>query len=161
MLDWLAVIIAIAALVFSILQFFCERNRNRKEATIHAFDQLEGSPFILTLFSVSKSTIDNYVKDKEDNGYVSGIEWDEINRALPLLEHFAVGINNKIYDIAVLNAMAGNKLIAMYFSCETLISHKREGEGNEKNYCEFEKMTNKLIEYRKKKKQSMSYIFKI
>ena len=120
MLDWLAVIIAIAALVFSILQFFCERNRNRKEATIHAFDQLESSPFISKLFSVSKSTIDNYVRDKEDNGYVSGTEWDAINRALPLLEHFAVGINNKVYDMAVLNAMAGNKLISVYYSCENL-----------------------------------------
>ena len=152
MLDWLAVIIATAAFVFSILQFLYERNRNRKEATIHAFDQLEDNPFILRLFSVTKSTIDNYVQDEEDNGYVGVVEWNEINRALPLLEHFAVGINNKIYDIAVLNAMAGNKLISVYYSCKNLISHKRKGEGNEKNYCEFEKMINRLIEYRKNKK---------
>ena len=56
--DWIAVVISLVALFFSVKQFWYEKERNRKEATIHAFDQLEESTAILYLMSLSK-------KDKE------------------------------------------------------------------------------------------------
>lgn len=37
--------LSVVAFAFSVLQFPCERSRNRKEATIHAFDELEETVF--------------------------------------------------------------------------------------------------------------------
>lgn len=44
-MDIIAVIISVVSLVVSILQFYFERNRNRCEATIHAFDKLQEDVF--------------------------------------------------------------------------------------------------------------------
>lgn len=155
MLDWIAVIISISALIFSIMQFVFERNRNRKEATIHAFDKLEENDSIIYLFSLSKTKISDLVESKEKYDIRIEKEWNAISNALSLIEHFAVGANNKIYDLETLNAMAGNKLIKVFFSCEALIQYKRSGVGKEKNYCEFEDMVNNLINYRENKHQTI------
>lgn len=68
MLDCLAIIISICTLAFSIWQFYLERIRNRKEATIHAFDDLENNNSFRLLLSLSKSKIDEYVARKKEYG---------------------------------------------------------------------------------------------
>lgn len=153
--DGLAIIISIAALFFSILQFSCERARNRKEATIHAFDALEDNDLIIHLFALTKQNVDDLVNRRKTHDKRIEDVWNELKKALPLIEHFAVGVNSKIYDIETLNRMAGNKIIATYYACEELIKYKRTGDGNENNYSEFEKMVNSLISIRKKHKQSI------
>ena len=153
--DWLAVLISIGAFVFSIMQFACERRRNRKEATIHAFDALEESESFIYLFSLTKKDVDDLVKRHTVNDKRIDNEWQQLCKALPLIEHFAVGVNSKIYDVETLNSMAGNKFITTYYACDELLKYKRSGDGNEKNYSEFEKMVNFLISIRKKQKQSI------
>jgi len=133
------------------MQFFFERSRNRKEATIHAFDQLEENDSVVKLFFLPKSTLDGCVADKINNGQRVNKDWEEISLALSLVEHFAVGVNNSIYDIKILNSMAGNKMISLFSNCESVIHNKREGRDNQKNYAEFEKMINQLKKLRNKK----------
>lgn len=155
LVDWMAVAISIIALIFSMKQFYYERSRNRKEATIHAFDQLESNESIKFLFSCSQGDIDSFVKRHEQTDNRIRDKWDLISGALPLLEHFAVGINSEIYDLETLNRMAGNKIITVYNNCSKLLQHKRIGVGNEKNYSEFQKMVARLVKLRKLKKQSI------
>ena len=64
--DIIAIVISFIALVFSLIQFFIEKDRNRKEATIHAFDSLEENENILFLFSLSKNEIDDLVSRKKN-----------------------------------------------------------------------------------------------
>ena len=153
--DIVTIFLSVGALVFSIMQFCFERRRTRKEATIHAFDQLEENPSVNILFAMSKKEIDNLVQrhKTEDQRIVS--QWDTLGMALPLLEHYAVGVNSKVYDIETLNRMAGNKIIRVHQNCENLLQDKRDGFGNGKNYCEFEEMVNRLKKLRNKKKQSI------
>lgn len=153
--DWMAVVISIVALIFSMKQFYYERSRNRKEATIHAFDQLESNESIKFLFSCSKGDVDSFVIRRKQADNCIKDKWDLISGALPLLEHFAVGINSKIYDVETLNRMAGNKIITVHYNCSKLLQHKRVGVGNEKNYSEFEDMVNRLKKIRIKNNQSI------
>ncbi len=44
-LSILSLVIALAAFFFSVWQFFAERTRRRREATIHALDELEEAVF--------------------------------------------------------------------------------------------------------------------
>ncbi|MGN1466801.1 MAG: DUF4760 domain-containing protein [Ruminococcus sp.] len=155
MLDGLAIIISICTLAFSIWQFYLERIRNRKEATIHAFDDLEDNKSFGFLLSLSKTKIDDYVARKKDHDKRIENEWESICEALARLEHFAVGINTKVYDLKILNAMAGNQIIKTYLSCKKLIAYKRTGTGKENNYAELEKMVCALQKHRKKKGQAI------
>lgn len=153
--DWAAVAISIFALIFSMKQFYFERNRNRKEATIHAFDQLESNESIEYLFSCSQRDVDSLVTRHTQGDNRIKNEWDLISSSLPLLEHFAVGINSEIYDLETLNRMAGNKMITVYNNCSKLLQHKRMGVGNEKNYLELENMIVRLKKLRIKNNQSI------
>lgn len=155
--DSASVIIALVALALSLCQFVTERRRSRKEATIHAFDALEGDESVTYLLSLNKDKIDDLInqKNSKDMRNQFQTDWNKLERALPLLEHFAVGVNAEIYDKATLNRMAGNQIITTYYACENLISLKRNGVGKEKNYSEFEKMANNLIQLRKKHRQSV------
>lgn len=155
LVDWTAVVISIFALIFSIKQFYYEKSRNRKEATIHAFDQLESNESIEYLFSCSQNDIDSLVKRHKQADNRIKDKWDLISSALPLLEHFAVGINSEIYDLETLNRMAGNKMITVYNNCSKLLQHKRIGVGNEKNYLELENMIVRLKKLRIKNNQSI------
>ena len=158
-INWLPIILSAAAFVFSVWQFFFERNRNRKEATIYAFDKLEESEAVLFLFEVKKPEIDTLVRWRTNLNSTKGLtgkkaeEWELLSKALPLIEHFAVGINSKVYDLKTLNSMAGNQLIRTWDNCEELIEHKRNGADKKKNYSEFEKMVNSLVKLRNKNKQ--------
>ena len=153
--DIIAIFISFIALVFSLIQFFIEKDRNRKEATIHAFDRLEESENILFLFSLSKNEIDDLVSRKKNYDKRIESEWEKLSNALPLIEHFSVGVNSEIYDISTLNRMAGNQIITVFFACSNFIHYKRIGQGKEKNYIEFETMVEKLIEFRKKENQTI------
>lgn len=61
----IALLVSGEAFIFSMLQFVVERSRSRKEATIHAYDALEGNDAVVYLFSVSDSTIDSLIQQKK------------------------------------------------------------------------------------------------
>lgn len=149
--DIIALLVSGAALIFSLLQFIVERSRSRKEATIHAFDDLEDNDGVAYLFSVSRNTIDDLIQRQNAADQRIKEQWRLLNQAMPTIEHFAVGINSGVYDVKTLNKMAGNKIIFTYTACENLIELKRAGDGNENNYKEFEKMVCTLRKIRSKK----------
>ncbi len=147
--DYLTIIISVFALTFSVWQFFCERIRARKEATIHSFDELEADESVIYLLRLSKREIETILEAKKSDN-IDNDEWFRISKALALIEHFSVGVNNKIYDLKVLNSMAGNKMIDTYDKSADIIKYKRKD--SEKNYSEFESMVNSLKNYRRKHK---------
>lgn len=160
-MDIISLFFAAAAFFFSLWQFSAETKRNRKEATIHAFDALEENPAVLFLFKVEKQRIIELVQYKANSNLHENItsqvatEWEAINTALPLIEHFAVGINSEIYDLETLNKMAGNLMITIWNRCSSLIEFKRRGSYNQNNYTEFETMVNSLKKLRRKTDQSI------
>lgn len=155
MYEALAIIISAVALLVSIAQFLFERSRNRKEATIHVFEELENNKSFRGLLSLSKNQINNILVKKKEGDTSVEDEWECICEGLVLLEHFAVGINNQVYNKKILNDMSGNQIIQTYFNCEEVIRYKRTGIWKENNYIEFEKMVKGLKKFRKKKGQTI------
>lgn len=160
-IDIISLIFSGAAFFFSLWQFRIETERNRKEATIHAFDALNENSDVLFLFKADKNKINELLEWRSnphlqiENDTTKYDEWKKINSALPCIEHFAVGINTKIYDIGTLNRMAGNLLISTWNNCSSLVHYKRTGHANENNYSEFQTMVDSLKNIRRKGCQSI------
>lgn len=57
------------------------------------------------------------------------------------LEYFATGVNEKIYDINIVKKMSGSRLIRQYDNwIAEFIQVRRSQFGNNRAYCEYEKM---------------------
>lgn len=82
--------------------------------------------------------VKNYNKNKNVE------EWNNVTKKLALMEHFCVGINNKVYDITILNAMAGNMIMETWINLDAIIKQKRRRQNGEANYKEFEDTVKKL-----------------
>jgi hypothetical protein len=145
-----AIIISLSAFIFSVCQFFSERNRNRREATIHAFDELQESVFSLEEYK--KLPIrdgSEFAMHPKDESNIKS--WNKATLALSKIEHFAVGVNTKIYDAKTLNRMAGGFIINEYSRWIPIINTKREQSPEVKHYDEFEAMVKMLKKLRKEK----------
>mgnify|MGYP004483412323 CR=1 FL=1 len=152
----ISVALSAVAAGFSLWSFFLERNRNRSESTIHAFDALQEKAFgrdEVSINSISadkaKLIVHNYITYTHDETYKK--QWRDLTKNLALLEHFAVGVNLKTYDLKTLNAMAGNMMIEMWNSLTPIIEYKRSKQNGKKNYYEFQKMVEDIIQYRRRK----------
>ncbi len=145
----ITLILATIAALFSIWSFFLERTRNRREATIHAFDKLQTEILgndDLSLNKITPELAGSYVhKHKEfKNSKAYNDQWRTLTEKLALLEHFSVGINYHTYDLKVLNAMAGNLMIKIWDNLQPIIMDKRHRPDGKDNYKEFEKMVENL-----------------
>lgn len=142
-----SICISILALIFSVITFFDERRRNRKEATIHAFDDLDGkicSEEYGRLQELDEDAVTRLVNGYKRSNGTENPKWDAVTKGLALIEHFAVGINTKVYDVETLNAMAGNFMIKLYETLLPIIKEKRSSPDGQNNYKEFKQMMEKL-----------------
>ena len=154
--DIAALAISVIAAGFSIGSFFLERTRNRREATIHAFDKLQTEILgndDLSLNKITPELAGSYVhKHKEfKNSKAYNDQWRTLTEKLALLEHFSVGINYHTYDLKVLNAMAGNLMIKIWDNLQPIVKHKRNQDDGKDNYKEFEKMVENIKHLRSRK----------
>ena len=85
---------------------------------------------------------------------VAGLSYKAKKKYIKELEFFATGINQKIYDIKIVNKMSGSKLIYQYEKyLKRTIKVIRKGKEDSKAYIEYEKMINKLKKYRNYKEK--------
>lgn len=67
------------------------------------------------------------------------------------LEFFAIGINQKIYDLEIVNKMSGSRLISQYdIALEEIVKQKRKGKEDSTAYIEYEQMIKQLRKLKKK-----------
>ena len=167
-----SICISILALIFSVITFFDERRRNRKEATIHAFDDLDGKIHTEeygNLGELDEQQISNILQEHLHPQNPSlpkklkDSRWEQITKGLALLEHFAVGVNTKVYDANTLNSMAGNYIIELYGKLLPIIEEKQKDSddkhnedkqnNNKHNYEELGKMKKKVDKIKRRKKR--------
>lgn len=150
MVDWLALGFSVVAIVVTLLQFLSERRRCRKEATIHAFDELERNVFSKEEYKkviVREGT--TFALNQKTSADISA--WNNATLALSQIEHFSVGVNSKLYDLKTLNRMAGGFLIKEFERWKPIIDTKRIQMPEEKHYDEFEQLYTSLTKLRKQK----------
>ncbi len=118
---------AVIAIVISILLYKHGVNRERKIDTLRKLSEIR------------KNYFNTKILDKKEK-----------LQYLNELEFFATGINEKIYDIRIVNKMSGGRLISQYDNwASDFIEDRKENYGNEKTYSEYQKMIHNLKELRK------------
>ena len=136
-MDVFALIISIAAFSLSLIQFCRESSRQKKEATLVAYSELQDDVF---------SKLNKYPMPMPEIEYHSE-EWHELTVCLAKLERFSVGINTGIYSLKTLNRLGGEYYIRQFEKLRFVIFRKRaENIADGKHYDEFEKTVNKLKE---------------
>ncbi len=138
-----ALVISILAFFLSLFQFFRDSSRQKKEATLNAYNELQDDVF---------SNLTKYDLPMPEIEYL-GDEWNEMTVYLAKLERFSVGINTGIYSLRIFNHLGGSYFIRQFEKLKPIIDRKRnENVTNGGHYDEFEKAVLKLKKYRKKHK---------
>ena len=115
-------IAAAVAIIISIILYRHGLDRERRTDTLKCFSEIRRKYFNTKGLS-----------DKEKLKYLNE------------LEYFATGINAKIYDIKIVKKMSGSRLIRQYDNwASEFVQYRRKQFGNDKSYCEYEKMIEKL-----------------
>lgn len=145
-MDILALLISIAALVLSFVQFIRDASRGKKEATLNAFYALQNEVFdSLDELLVNKDIEISAIKLGTD-------EWGTVTTALAKIEQFSVGINTNIYSIEILNRVAGAYFILLFENFKPIIEKKRsQNISKGKHYDEFEQTVLHLKKIRGKR----------
>lgn len=142
--DIIALLLSAVAAGFSIWSFFVERKRNRREATIHAFEELEKTVFLQDDYTSAPEEA-----KKEAEEHKLGRAWKRGTEYLSRIEHFCVGVQAKAFDLDTLNRLAGGYFINQYEKWLPIIEQKRSDDGSMKHYDEFEDVVDELKKKRK------------
>ena len=138
-MEVVALIISILAFILSAVQFFRDSLRQKKEATLIAYNELQDNVF---------PKLNKYGDDLSKIEYRSD-EWEEITICLAQIENFSVGINTNIYSFRILNRLGGAFFIRQFEKLKPIIDIKREKNISAgKHYDEFEKTILKLKKHR-------------
>ena len=98
-LSIISLIFAIASIVITVYTFGWTAKRDRKQATLEAYNRLQNEVFDkLNLYTPSE--IADICEDTKSDAY------KEISGLVARIEHFCVGVNTKIYDEKVFYALA-------------------------------------------------------
>ncbi|MCI8590741.1 MAG: DUF4760 domain-containing protein [Lachnospiraceae bacterium] len=132
-LDIAAIVIALLALVLSLVQFMRESSREKKASTIDAFYNLQNDVFD----PLNKLLIDEHVDMSKLT--IGSEDWRKVTNALAKIEHFSVGINTGVFSLQILNRVAGAYYIRIFYDLKPVIDQKRKQNiSNGKHYHEFE-----------------------
>lgn len=137
-----ALVISILAFALSVFQFVRDSSRQKKEATLIAYNELQDDVF-------SYISEYSYPMPEIKRG---GEEWHKLTVCLAKLERFSVGVNTGVYSMKILNSIGGAYFIREFEKMEPIIKVKRKNNiipcGH---YDQFEKTVKRLKDYRNAK----------
>ena len=83
----------------AVYQLWSDRKRSRQMATLEAYEKLQTEAFDV-LNKWRPSEITEVCKDRQSDTY------KDLSAALARIEHFCVGLNNKVYDMKIFYKIA-------------------------------------------------------
>jgi len=116
--------------------------RQRKEATIHAYQTLQ-EQVLDKLVVITKKEIYDVVKNKDEIEEFLEI-YNEYRALVARCEHFAVGVNNNIYDFNILLELSGVHLVMLYKKFEPIIVCARSATSGKDAFKNFEILVEKI-----------------
>lgn len=135
-----AVLLSVISGIYSVIVHFSELRRERRQATLDAFNLLQNE--VLDQLNLYRKS-----KIKEISEDPTAEDYKKISSLLARLEHFAVGVNEKIYDFKTVRCLAGRYLIGLYTKIEPMIEKKRQINKTQLHYEACEKLAMKLRRY--------------
>ena len=121
-MEFASIIIATASAIISIVTFFVTVGFEKRKITIRAINLLQNEVLDKFVF-VKKDNVKFVVENLEDEKCRK--TYDEYRTLVARLEHFAVGVNKRIYNYGIVKVLLGNHLIFLCFHTKCPIS----GEG--------------------------------
>ncbi len=145
--DIATVVIALLALSLSLLQFVRDNSREKREATLNAYNDLQTH-----VFTELNCFLKPY-RGKEEDLYkleINDDSWEHLTEWLARIERFSVGVNTHIYSLSVLNRLGGGYYIRLFETLKPIIDKKRfKNTSKGKHYDEFELTVKRLLRLRK------------
>lgn len=98
-LSVIALVISVMSGIFALVSFLWTAARDRKQATLEAYNRLQAEVFD-PINTYSPEEVEEICEDTKS------MEYKILSGYLARIEHFCVGINNKIYDDKVFYSLA-------------------------------------------------------
>ena len=117
-------------------------DRQRKEATIHAYQILQ-EQVLDKLVIISEEEIQKVIVYKIESKEFLEI-YNEYRALIARCEHFAVGVNNGIYDFEVLFELSNIHLVSLYKKLEPIILCARRSIDGKSAYKNFEMLVKRI-----------------
>ena len=147
--DIVAAVISLFATVFAAFALFQTKKynkesleRQRKEATIHAYQTLQ-EQVLDKLVIINKKEIHNVIDYKDESKEFLDI-YNEYRTLIARCEHFAVGVNNDIYDFSILVELSGIHLVMLYKKLKPIIQCARSATYGKDAFKIFEFLVKEL-----------------
>jgi len=98
-LSVIALVISVMSGIFALVSFLWTAARDRKQATLESYNRLQAEVFD-PINTYSPEEIEEICEDTKS------MEYKILSGYLARIEHFCVGVNNKIYDDKVFYSLA-------------------------------------------------------
>lgn len=166
LLSILAILISLTSVVVSVAIYMLGISRDRKQATLDAFNILQEQAFDKLnqyTFAEIRAICDNWQdtiakrknqtkpdgedaseeEKKQRERYLD--EYITLSGYLARIEHFALGVNTGIYDVKVAERAGTAYLVMLYRGkLKPLLEAKHSGKSNMEYYAEFRKLVEKI-----------------
>lgn len=142
----ITLVIAAAALALSIFTYITERLRERKKATMDAYNQLQNE-VLDKLRDYTPAQMRMIAENSRSQEYKA--EYKALGTLLARFNQFAVGVNTGVYDIKTLRRLAGSYIGIQYNLLKPLIDRRRIRSPGV--YQELEKLVNAMPDKKWKK----------
>ena len=121
-LSIIALVISVISGGFALYSFFWTARRDRKQATLDAYNTLQEQA-LDTLNEYTSTEIKRIIEEKNKN------EYRELSKCLARLEHFSVGVNTGIYDRKTVYELAHGYLdVAIWYKLQPILEQKQKGK---------------------------------
>ena len=129
---WIAALAAAFSLLWSVITQKKIQENEIKRATIDAFNRLQ-SEVLDKLALMDRKNAEIIVEERENNEDCRQAYYD-YKTLVARLEHFAVGINQGVYDLDVVDKLAGEHLVFLLPKIEPIIEAANDHVHADKYY---------------------------
>jgi len=138
----ISLIVSIAALLIT---QYTQRKidmRNQKQITIESFQKLQ-EEVLDKLVDLNRTNAKTIVENMEQPACKEA--YNAYRTLVARLEHFSVGVNEKVYDYKIVCKLAGHHLVHIYEIVKPIIDYANRVPTSKHNYSQFEKLIGRLI----------------
>lgn len=151
-----AIIALISTIISALALYYSNRHQKEmriqacKQSTIEAFNKIQNE-VLDKLIDVpadnAKLMVRNLYKKECKESY------NAYKVMIARLEHFAVGIDEGVYDKEIVEKLAGSHLIFLYDKIEPIIKKANENSDNNMYYCHFTNLIKNLKDNQNNKEE--------
>ena len=145
------IVIAVISMVVSVItlinSIYLQLYLSRKKATVEAFNTLQNEVLDKLVFD-KKGNAELIVKNLNNADCIKA--YNDYRTLLARLEHFSIGVNQRIYSFKVVKMLAGAHLVSLFQKVKPIIDKSNEHFPDNHNFREFVKLIGRLKNERKK-----------